>query len=292
MKQLLITGIAFLVTSMSFAQTKTENITREFTFEKKGSHNALFIANINGSVTVEGYTGDVILVEAEKIISGKTQARLDAGMREINLGVIDRADTIVLYIQGVCMDFGKRNQRHNDTHGDWGYDWNNCRDNDKEYDYTVNFRVKIPSAVNISVSTINSGNISVARVSGQVRASNINGGIRLADLTTSAKASTINGDVDIEYERNPGGDCRFYTLNGDINASFKRGLSSNVSFKSYNGEFYTNIDQLVALPVRVEKQSDDRGIKYKVIGNYFKTRNGGALLDFETFNGNVYLREN
>ncbi len=290
MKKLLI-GIVLLTTTLSFGQSKTEKITRELAFEKKGTNNAVIIANINGNITVEGYSGDVIQVEVEKIIDGKTQARLDAGVKEINLGVIDRADTIVLYVQGVCGSFRKL-ANTGSTHGGWNYDWNDCRDNEKSYDYKMNFRVRIPTAANVSVSTINAGDISVAKVSGQVRAENINGGIRLTDLATAAKASTINGDVDIQYERNPNADCRFYTLNGDINAYFKKGLSSNVSFKSFNGSFYTNIEQLTALPVRVEKESGSRGMKYKVNGNQFKTGKGGAQLDFETFNGNVYLREN
>lgn len=287
----LFTGIALLATTMLFGQSKTEKITRELTFEKKGPNNAVIIANINGNITVEGYSGDVIQVEIEKIIDGKTQARLEAGVKEINLGVIDRADTIVLYVKGVCGSFRKLNNRRS-THGGWNYDWSDCRDNEKDYDYKMNFRVRVPMAANISVSTINSGDISIAKVSGHVQAENINGGIRLTDLATSAKASTINGDVDIQYERNPDTDCRFYTLNGDINAYFKKGLSSNVSFKSFNGSFYTNIEQLTAMPVRVEKESGSRGVRYKVNGNQFKTRNGGAQLDFETFNGNVYLREN
>ncbi len=287
----LLTGITLLVTVTSFGQSKTEKIAREFTFEKKGTNNAVIIANINGSITIEGYAGDVVQVEAEKIIQGKTQARLDNGVREINLGVIDRADTILLYIQGVCGSFRKLSNGKG-SHGGWNYDWDNCRDDEKGYDYRMNFRVRIPASVNVSVSTINSGEIAITKVSGQVVAENINGGIRLASLTTSAKATTINGDVDIQYEQNPAAACRFYTLNGDINAHFKKGLSSDVSFQSFNGSFYTNIEQLTALPVRVEKESGSHGVKYKINGNQFRTRNGGAKLDFETFNGNVYLREN
>ena len=105
----------------------------------------------------------------------------------------------------------------------------------------------------------------------------------------SAVASTINGNVDVEYAQNPKTDCRFYTLNGDINANFQKGLAAKLSFESFNGSFYSNVDQIVALPSMIEK--GDKGMKYKIKGNNYQVGKGGALLNFETFNGNVYLKE-
>jgi len=128
-------------------------------------------------------------------------------------------------------------------------------------------------------------------VKGIVYASNINGSVKLKNLVREADASTINGDVDIEYARNPVKDCRFYSLNGDINAYFQKGLAANFSFESFNGDFYTDIEPLESLPVQVEETKNGEGVKYKVNGNRYKIRAGGPLLDFETFNGNVYVTE-
>lgn len=282
--------ILLLCTGMAGAQTKSETINKEFSFEKKGPQNAILVANINGSVSVEGYAGNTVVVEVQKTITGKTSARLDLGMQEVQLGVIDRADSIILYVKGICPQFGRSDKNRHGDFGKWNYEWDNC-EHEKGYDYKLDFKVKVPQGVNVAVSTINDGNIAVQKVSGEVHANNINGGIRLADLTTSAKAHTINGDVDIRYAENPKSDCRFYTLNGDINAYFKKGLSSEVSFKSFNGEFYTNLEKIEALPIMVEKNETGKGTKYKVNGNRYQTGTGGAHLDFETFNGNVYLKE-
>jgi DUF4097 and DUF4098 domain-containing protein YvlB len=149
----------------------------------------------------------------------------------------------------------------------------------------------VPYSINVSLSTINDGDIVVENIKGKVDASNINGSIALRNLVREADASTINGDVDIEYATNPSKDCRFYTLNGDINAFFRKGLSASLSFESFNGSFYTDFENLEALPLVVSKSSKGEGIKYKVNGNRYKIGTGGALLDFETFNGNVYLKE-
>jgi DUF4097 and DUF4098 domain-containing protein YvlB len=274
------------------AQTQTEKITKELSFEVKNSANALIVENINGDIKVEGYSGSTIQVEVEKIINGKTAGRLQKGLQEVKLGVIDRADTIILFVDGLCTKFG-RSRRGEGNGSGWSYEWRGCNhENDQhEYDYTMNFNIKVPFSTNVRVGTVNDGDVSVSKMNGKVTANNVNGHVRLADLRDAANASTINGDLDVTYAANPSSDCRFYTLNGDINAYFKKGLSSLVGFKSFNGEFYTNLTQLESVPVEVEKKSTGKGVKFKVNGNRFKTGNGGALLDFETFNGNVYLRE-
>ena len=210
-------------------------------------------------------------------------------------GVLDLADTIILYVDGLCGGFGKVKDHNKGNHQavkNWGYNWKNgCNDCNEEYDYKMDFVIKVPKSLNLAVSTINNGNIKVENVDGAVVAHNINGSIRLQNLKSASDASTINGDVDVEYARNPQQDCRYYSLNGDINAWFQRGLSASMSFESFNGSFYTNIDRLEALPAHVEKKSMEEGIKYKVNGNRYKVGAGGANLDFETFNGDVYLKE-
>lgn len=290
MRNIIALGLLCLSGS-AWCQSQTEKISKEFSFEVKNAANALLVENINGSITVEGYDGSSILVEVEKKINGKTPARLQKGMEQIQLGVIDRADSIILYVKGVCMNFGRlRGDRSRDGL-EWGYEWNNCQDDEQEFDYVMNFRIKIPSATNVRLSTINEGDVSVTGATGKVSAYNINGNITLTGISQATRANTINGNLDVKYAANPSSDCKFYTLNGDINAYFRKGLSSNVSFKSFNGDFYTNLPELVELPTEVEKSKTDKGYKYKISANRFKTGRGGALLDFETFNGNVYLRE-
>jgi DUF4097 and DUF4098 domain-containing protein YvlB len=291
-----IIGLGMAATSV-LAQTHTEKITREFSFEKSSPDNALLIANMNGDVKVIGYEGTKIQVEIMRTISGKTQARLEEGKTAIQLGVIDDVDSLVLYIEGTCSTFSKgtRSKNRNNSNRwmpNWNYSWSDCgRNCDENFDYTMDFVVKVPAGINVMVSTINDGEIIVENVKGIVYASNINGGVKLKNLMREADASSINGDVDIEYAKNPIKDCRFYSLNGDINAYFQKGLAANFSFESFNGDFYTDIEPLESLPVRVEETKNGEGVKYKINGNRYKIRTGGPLLDFETFNGNVYVKE-
>ncbi len=275
------------------AQTFSETINKELAFAKVGVENTVLVANINGDIHVVGYEGTKVIVEILKKITAKTQSRVEAGKQEIQLGVIDRADTLIFYMQGGCNVFGKQDwkARNFGTRNKWTYNWEGNNDCDTKYDYKLDFTIKVPYSVNLVLSTINDGDISVENVNGVLKVENINGGIKLKNISREASATTINGNVDIEYSKNPDKPCRFYTLNGDINAWFQKGLTANMAFKSFNGEFYSNVKSLESLPASVEKEQADGETKYKVNGNRFKIGSGGALLDFETFNGNVYLKE-
>jgi DUF4097 and DUF4098 domain-containing protein YvlB len=290
MKNIFLVALLCLYGTIA-AQTKTEKINRTVSFENPGAENTLLVANINGSITVEGYAGKDLVIEVEKIINGKTQERLDKGVSEIDLGLIDRADTIILFIKGVTPEFSRSKENYSVDTGGWGYHWNNVQHEEKVYDYKMNFRIKVPSNVNIAISTINEGEVSISNLTSKVIANNINGGIKLDGVSNSVRAHTINGDLTINYVKNPVSDCRFYTLNGNINANFRKGLASRVSFKSFNGDFYTNVPALESLPIEVAKSKTDKGTQYKIDGNQYRVGSGGPRLDFETFNGNVYLVE-
>ncbi len=293
MRTTVVMMVLALAKTVAAAQTSTETIRKELAFEKKISQNTVIIANINGDIHVTGYDGDNVIVEVEKKITAKTPERLQEGKDKIQLGIMDRADTLVLYVSGsigtFCGDHAFKN-----CHGDpWGYQWI-CRDGrncHESFDYKLNFNVKVPKNIQLHLGTINDGDVTVENMNGAVTATNVNGSVRLTNLTQRAVVKTINGDVDVDYDHNPSGDCRFYTLNGTINANFQKGLDASLSFQSFNGAFFTNVD-LESLPPQLEKNSSDKGLKYMVHGNRYRTGKQGAVkLDFETLNGNVYVRE-
>jgi DUF4097 and DUF4098 domain-containing protein YvlB len=290
----IITVVCFMTVVTGYAQTFSDKVNQELTFEKTGPGNALIVANINGSIKISGYDGDKIMVEVNRTIKAKTNERLENAKGQIKPGVIDRADTLILYTEGVCSGFGRTSGTKSDWlhRQGWGYKWNNCDGDCKELaDYSLDYAIKVPRRLNILVSTVNGGTVEIENVNGAIMAHHVNGSIVLSNISSEAWASTINGDVDITYARNPARPCRFYSLNGDITAWFPKGLSAEMTFESFNGELFTNLPQLESMPVMVEKKETERGIKYKVNGNRFKIGAGGTRLDFETFNGNVYVKE-
>jgi len=284
--------ILFSVVS-SLAQQQTEIIKKEISFEKADKNNVLYLSNINGSIKVEGYAGSKILVEASKTIKAKTESRLQKGMSEISVEVIDRYDTMIVYMKGPCGEFSNKRFSRGEKYGNrqWYYNWNDCHE---QYDFVIDYTVKVPYDLNLYLSTINDGNIRVSGVAATLNTHNINGSISLKGIQSRVVAHTINGEVNLDFDKNPTLDSKFYSLNGDIVANFKPGLSADMSFKSFNGEFFTNLSAVEHLPMKMEKTAtrNKKGIEYKLDGkSMMRARNGGVYLDFETFNGDVYVKE-
>lgn len=275
--------------SVLWAQSYTEKITRTLAFDKKSAANTVVIDNLNGAIHVEAYAGDKVLVTVTKTIRAKTAERLEEGKKKIQLGVVDDVDTLVLYTEGTCSGYGRRSENHRSTSGSWGY--GSCNECPERFEYQLDFSLQVPADVHVSVSTINNGDIVIENMQAAAAANNINGSITLLNLTSEARAHTINGNVDVTYSSNPARACRFYTLNGDIHANFQKGLAANMSFESFNGELFTNIDKIEAMPAAVQQVARKDGMKFKVGDNFYKIGEGGSLLAFETFNGDVYIKE-
>ncbi len=281
------------------AQQHTETFKKELRFEHPSPTSVLYIANVSGSITVEGYDGDIIEVEAKRDIKAKTDAGLEEAKQLIKIAVIDGVDTLIVYSTQPCSTFGPVNEnwrKHNSKKGTWGYNWSN-HDNDCNYkfDYKVDYKVKVPRNTNLMVSTVNDGDISVSNIAGEVKAWNVNGAIAFEKVSNATFANTINGDVTLNFSSNPKNDGRYYSLNGDIRANYLNGISADMSFKSFNGDFYTNIPAIEQLPtkVNIEEAKKGKGIAYKLDGkSMMRARNGGVYIDFETFNGDVYVKEN
>lgn len=270
-------------------QTHKERITKEFTLETASAQTYLAVRNIFGGVEVSGYEGATVVLEVIKTISAKSEADLNRGKEEVQLGVAQAKDVILLYMNTPCNDYDLEDLSPEKLAKGWSFWKNNCRW-DPDFEMKLDFKLKVPRQINLDVSTVNEGDIALNDIEGQLKVNNVNGAITLEKIKGSTKARTVNGDVNVDYTQNPSGDCSYYTLNGDINAHYRPGLSAEVYFKSFNGEFFTNLENLQPFAPKLQK-TEGKTTKYKVNGNFgFETGGGGAKLEFETFNGDVYLK--
>ena len=285
----LINLVVVLCSTVALGQQFKDTITKEFKFESASNNNVFLLANVVGNITVEGYSGDKIILEAERILHAKSNERLEKAKSEIGLGVVDHLDTIIVFVNGPCGNAsaqrwvsagGKKRNNH----------WNNCK---YQYRYKMNFKLKVPQNQNLYLSTVNEGDINVKGVRGSLDVHNVNGAIALKGISGKINAHTINGDVDLDYLKAPNEESYYYTLNGDINAYYPKGLKASMTFKSFNGDFYTNIERVEHRPMMVEHSaSKKQGVSFKVDAKSVITvGGGGTLLAFETFNGDVYIKE-
>ncbi|NJB71428.1 hypothetical protein GGR42_001890 [Saonia flava] len=290
MKQVLLCAafMTLMGTQVAKSQKKEskEQIKKEHSFDSSSKENKLIIKNVFGSITVEGYDGDQVLFSVEKTISAESNENLELGKRELQLKVFKKGNLIIAHPDAPYISFNE---------GRLKFDW--CNDNDYDepgYDHHMNFSVKVPKNIKVEVSTINDGEVLVKNTRGDfIKANNINGGITLERITGQTDVHCINGEVNISYVDNPSASSTYYSLNGDINITYQKDLSADVAFKSMNGEMFTDFDiaKQYTKTSKNEEGNKKKG-KYKYEARpMVQIGKGGIDFDFETLNGNVFIKK-
>lgn len=286
MKHLIFPVLAGLVLAcaQSVAQSpeQSEHISKSFTPTGSASASVLVIYNINGFIRVEGIPGNDVGFEVDQKLTAKTSDKLETGKKEFKLAFEQHGDTIMAYM---AEPFDSR-PNHNNLRTN--------NDHHIDYDFNVDFTVKIPQSMNIHVSTVNRGDVTVRDIAGKLHVNNVNGAIKLTNAQGMTNAHTINGNLDANYPVSPPEGSSYYTLNGNINVSYPANLSADLLFKTYQGAFYTDFPDTETLAPRVTKtreQRDDKTVYKLDKTTAIRVGNGGKTLHFETFNGNVYIKK-
>jgi DUF4097 and DUF4098 domain-containing protein YvlB len=286
MKKIIVTLLAGLGILCSLPEANarefTEHLNKEFIISGNASGSMLFIYNISGFIKVEGYQGNKILLEMDKTISADNDKDLEAGKKEFRLAYDQKNDTVMAYIAGPYDSRPRRNWQYNDDR------------HEIDYNYRVDFTVKVPFGMNLHISTVNDGIITVNNVSGTLHVSNVNEQILIKNAKGTTYAHTVNGDVTVNYLTNPPEESSYYTINGNIRVSYQPGLSADLQFKSMNGDFFTDFPDVEKLPaaVTVEKANKEAGTVYKINAvTSVRFGKGGKTFKFETLNGNVYIKK-
>jgi hypothetical protein len=277
----LAAGLALLC-STAWAQESREHITREFSLTNAAA-GVLALYNLNGPVKVEGYAGDKVVVEVDKVITADDSDVLALGKNEFKLGFQQKGDSIIVYI---AEPFDTRPHK---WERDYGWDQHKI-----EYDFQLSFTVKVPYAMNLHLSTVNRGDILVADVAGSLNLNNVNGPITIRNARGATKARTINGDLTVNYKDTPPAASDYYTLNGTLSVTYPASMSGVCQFKSMNGSFYTDFPDVEVLPAQVIKNQEPAGsgVMYKLnIAKQVKIGGGGKLFKFETMNGDIYIKK-
>lgn len=258
----------------------TDKINREFTLSSPAAASTFALYNVMGSVTVQGYNGTTVVVEATRTVTADDAQQLAQGQKEVQLGFQQQGDSVVVYQQG---PFDSRPHHHSDWHK-----------NDHSYHYNFDFTVKVPRAMKVVVSTINGGEVRVDNVDGQLQAFNINGDVLIKQAREVTKAHTINGKVEVSVTAVPTAAASFHTINGDIVVSYPAATSANLHFKSMHGELYTDFPETAALPARVtqNQQREGNGTKYKLNKDTaIRLGKGGPDIRLETLNGDATIKQ-
>lgn len=259
--------------------THKELISKEF--DVSGS-SFLGVYNIFGDIKVEPHNGNKVVVVVEEIIYAKTEADLQEALKEVKLGFNQEQDSLAFYTAEPYDSRPKliRNKKNEEEK--------------RDYIIHLNYTIKVPQNMALELSTVNNGDIEANDLYGKIKAHNINGAITLKNTKEAYDVNTINGEVNIVFLNTPPENSRFYTLNGTMNLSLPADFSADCELKSFNGDFYTDFNEYVELPSKMEKKVKNEGnsATYKLTKtNAYRFGKGGRNIKIETFNGNIFLKK-
>jgi DUF4097 and DUF4098 domain-containing protein YvlB len=239
----------------------------------------LIIDNINGSIEVSASTGATVEVDVEKSIRARSQDRIDLGKKELSLAVKQDGGLVQVMVDGPFRC--------------------HCADNSvnfhgaQVYDFTYNFKVRVPRDLFLELKTVNDSRILVEGTSGDYKISNVNGAIEMREVEGSGSVHTVNGGVKVSFARNPKAATSFKSVNGTLDVTFRGGLNADARMKTMNGGLFTDfaVTSLPATSTVTQPERRNGGFVWKsnrMTG--VRIGSGGPELSFETLNGNVLIK--
>lgn len=261
--------------------TEQETINKTIPLPPTSARRSVTIDDVWGAIHVTGTDSSEVQFVANKTIHAESQDKVAEAKKQVTLDVSQAANQVSLYVNGPF--------RCN-----CNCDCGSCTNNREHQGYVVvyDFDVKVPRDVDLTVRTVNDGDVTVADVSGQYSVHNVNGSIEMTNLSGSGTAKTINGELKVLFRDNPRSDSSFSTLNGDVDLYFLPKLSADLRFKTFNGDVFTDF-QLSSLPPRqpVEERQGGKFVFHADRYTGGRVSAGGPEIKVETLNGDIHIRE-
>ncbi len=255
-----------------------EEIQKSVKLADPGKPLTLSLDNVFGGIDVQ--SADVAAVElvAHKTIRAKSQDKIGKAKVDVVLKIEQTGNDVDLYVDGPF-----RCQVQDCK----GINWR-----DFGYEVTFDFVLKVPRRTNLTLKTVNGGDISVKGAEGDFDVSNVNGKVTLEGLAGSGAANTVNGKVRAAFTRNPAGACSFHTINGNVELVFQGGLAADFLLKTMNGEAYSDFDA-TRLPITPIKRETREGRNVYQRGGFTSVRvgKGGPEFRCETLNGDILIKK-
>ena len=228
---------------------------------------------LNGGITVTGYNGKEVVVEARSRHETEHDARPDPKAEGMHR--LESRGT------GLTVE-----ENDNEFHIGVG-----------TMNRTVDLNIRVPFNTSLKLRCMNDGDIKVDHVNGEIDVDNLNGGVKLLNVSGAVVAHSLNEDVIVTLDQiTPGKAMSFSTMNGDVDVTLPADAKARVKLKTDNGEIYSDFDVHPESDPSAPKLTENHGKdgKYRVQfdrATYGAINGGGPEMQFTTFNGKIYLRK-
>lgn len=228
---------------------------------------------INGSITVTGYSGKDVIVEARVRSDDEEESAGEKSEKIKGLKRIKNTST------GLSVE-----EENNEVRVSLG-----------RFTGTIDLEIQVPTNTSMKLSTINDGTIEVSKVNGDLEASNTNGPITLKEISGSSVVDAINGEITVTFTSvDPKKSMSFSSLNGNIDVTFPPDLKAKLRMKNDQGEIYSDFDmKMENANTKMEENTKNNRGKYqvKLEKSMIGTINGGGQeIQLKNFNGDIYIR--
>lgn len=225
-----------------------------------------------GSITVKGYEGKEVIVEArlrEKLLTKKKAPEKAKGMRLIQVAVTG----LTIEERNNKMEIGVSSVRN-----------------------TVDLEIQVPYSTSLELGGHNKGDITVEKVSGEIEVARHNGSLRLTDVSGAIVAHTYNGEILVTFLKvDPEKPMSFSTYNGDIDVTFPPAIKADVKMSSQQGDIYSDFEvSMKRTPQKVEDKPQEKGERYRISFDrhiYGSINGGGPEFHFKTYHGDIFIRK-
>jgi len=161
--------------------------------------------------------------------------------------------------------------------------------------HAVDLSVQVPASSSLKISGFNDGDIIVENVSGEIEATNHNGGISLTGISGNVIANTFNGELLVTFKQiDPNKPMAFSSFNGDVDVTFPGAIKADVKMKSEMGDIYSDYEiQIVQQQTQKQEGKDEEG-RYRISFDktvYGKINGGGPEYTFKNYNGDIFIRK-
>lgn len=225
-----------------------EEWSRTYSLAKGGS---LEIVNTNGPIVVNAATGSQVEVLAIRQARAGTEEEAQALLKETAIAEEVSPNRVAIQTpNGNGILRGRRS-------------------------ISVEYQVKVPAGVQITVKTENGG-IGLHDVDGDVTASTTNGGIRGTNLAGAVSAHIVNGGIVMGVAR-VAGPIKLDAVNGGIRLDVPTGVNADLEAHAVNGGVST--DDGFAITVSERSRTRVSG----------KLNAGGTPITLSTVNGGVRI---
>ncbi len=262
MKKFTLFSAALFLMACATASTRTYSKTEVKTFDISPDGKVV-IGNVNGSVKVETWDKNQVMLEATKTVRADDQEEADEYFGRLRIEIDHEKDYLEI--------------RTHYPHDGWGGFWSWLFHGGSRYG-GVEYVLKVPKTITLDAGTTN-GNVEVNDVIGGVRGSSTNGQVNMEGVGGPVEGSTTNGNVNVtissgvEFES-----IRLSTTNGSIELNCPENINADVSAHTTNGSVSSEF------PITVQGSFGGKSLDGRI-------NNGGNRIDLHTTNGSIEINK-